>query len=142
MSLYSAPQEKPLQRETHAPQQSSPDSLQLEKAHTKQQKTQCSQKQTSVLGSTVRKHHAQQESEVKSLSRARLCDPMDSSLHQAPPSVGFSRQEYWSGVPFPSPGNQGTHKACGLLAWGCGPREGKQWISQRFKRKTLEEIGQ
>ena len=28
---------------------------------------------------------------------------MDSSLHQAPQSMGFSRQEYWSGVPFPSP---------------------------------------
>ena len=25
--------------------------------------------------------------------------------HQAPPSMGFSRQEYWSGLPFPSPGN-------------------------------------
>ena len=25
--------------------------------------------------------------------------------HQAPPSMGFSRQEYWSGVPFPSPGH-------------------------------------
>jgi len=24
--------------------------------------------------------------------------------HQAPPSMGFSRQEYWSGLPFPSPG--------------------------------------
>ena len=34
-----------------------------------------------------------------------LCDPMDSSLHQAPLSMGFSRQEYWSGLPFPSPGN-------------------------------------
>ncbi|XP_070232044.1 centlein isoform X4 [Bos mutus] len=34
-----------------------------------------------------------------------LCNPMDSSLHQAPPSMGFSRQEYWSGLPFPSPGN-------------------------------------
>ena len=30
---------------------------------------------------------------------------MDSSLHQAPPSMGFSRQEYWSGLPFLSPGN-------------------------------------
>ena len=28
-----------------------------------------------------------------------LCDPTDSS-HQAPPSLGFSRQEYWSGLPF------------------------------------------
>ena len=25
--------------------------------------------------------------------------------HQAPPSMGFSRQEYWSGLPFPSPGD-------------------------------------
>ena len=31
-----------------------------------------------------------------------LCDPIDGS-HQAPPSMGFSRQEYWSGVPLPSP---------------------------------------
>ena len=30
-----------------------------------------------------------------------LCDPIDSS--QAPPSLGFSRQEHWSGLPFPSP---------------------------------------
>ena len=27
------------------------------------------------------------------------------AAHQAPPSMGFSRQEYWSGLPFPSPGN-------------------------------------
>ena len=33
-----------------------------------------------------------------------FCDPMDYSL-QAPPSMGFSRQEYWSGLPFPSPGD-------------------------------------
>ena len=31
-----------------------------------------------------------------------LCDPIDGS-HQAPPSLGFSRQEHWSGLPFPSP---------------------------------------
>ena len=43
--------------------------------------------------------------EGKSLSRAQLCEPMDSSLHQAPVSMGYSRQEYWSGLPFPSPGN-------------------------------------
>ena len=30
-----------------------------------------------------------------------LCDPMDCS-HQAPPSMGFSRQGYWSGLPVPS----------------------------------------
>ena len=32
------------------------------------------------------------------------CDLMDCS-HQAPLSMGFSRQEYWSGLPFPSPGD-------------------------------------
>ena len=42
------------------------------------------------------------ESEVTQ-SCPNLCDPM--GLHQAPPSMGFSRQEYWSGLPFPSPGN-------------------------------------
>ena len=30
-----------------------------------------------------------------------LCHPMEA--HQAPPSLGFSRQEHWSGPPFPSP---------------------------------------
>ena len=41
------------------------------------------------------------ESEVVQ-SCPTLSDPMDYSP-QAPPSVGFSRQEYWSGVPLPSP---------------------------------------
>ena len=44
------------------------------------------------------------ESEVTE-SCPTLCGLMGSSLHQAPPSMGFSRQEYWSGLPFPSPGN-------------------------------------
>ena len=33
-----------------------------------------------------------------------LCDPTDVA-YQAPPSMGFSRQEYWSGLPLPSPGD-------------------------------------
>ena len=40
---------------------------------------------------------------VKSLSRVRLLETPWTAAHQAPPSVGFSRQEYWSGVPLPSP---------------------------------------
>ena len=44
------------------------------------------------------------ESEVAQ-SCLTLCDPMDSSLQQAPLPMGFSRQEYWSGLTFPSPGN-------------------------------------
>ena len=33
-----------------------------------------------------------------------LCD-LWTVAHQAPPSMGFSREEYWSGLPFPSPGD-------------------------------------
>ena len=37
------------------------------------------------------------------LSRVRLCATPQTAVHQAPLSLGFSRQEYWSGLPFPSP---------------------------------------
>ena len=37
-------------------------------------------------------------------SRVRLLMTPWTAAHQAPPSLGFSRQEYWSGVPLPSPG--------------------------------------
>ena len=40
---------------------------------------------------------------VKSLSRVRLLGTPWTAAYQAPPSMGFSRQEYWSGVPSPSP---------------------------------------
>ena len=36
-------------------------------------------------------------------SHVRLCVTPQTSAHQAPPSLGFSRQEHWSGVPFSSP---------------------------------------
>ena len=39
---------------------------------------------------------------VKSLSRVRLLVTPWTAAYQAPPSMGFSRQEYWSGVPLPS----------------------------------------
>ena len=39
---------------------------------------------------------------VKSLSHVRLLATTWTAAHQAPPSMGFSRQEYWSGVPLPS----------------------------------------
>ena len=42
---------------------------------------------------------------VSSLSRVRLFVTPWTAAYQAPPSMGFSRQEYWSGVPFPSPGD-------------------------------------
>ena len=41
---------------------------------------------------------------VNLLSRVRLLATPWTAAHQAPPSMGFSRQGYWSGVPLPSPG--------------------------------------
>ena len=40
---------------------------------------------------------------VKSLSRVRLLATPWTAAYQAPLSMGFSRQEYWSGLPLPSP---------------------------------------
>ena len=42
---------------------------------------------------------------VKSLSRVRLFATPWTVAYQAPLSMGFSRQEHWSGLPFPSPGD-------------------------------------
>ena len=42
---------------------------------------------------------------MKSLSRVRLFATPWTVAYQAPPSMGFSRQEYWSGLPFLSPGD-------------------------------------
>ena len=42
---------------------------------------------------------------VMSLSRVRLFVTPWTVAHQAPPSMGLSRQEYWSGLPLPSPGD-------------------------------------
>ena len=53
--------------------------------------------------SSIFSNHNTAAAAAKSLqSWPTLCDPTDSS-HQAPPYLGFSRQEHWSGLPFPSP---------------------------------------
>ena len=49
---------------------------------------------------------------MKSLSRVRLLVTLWTAAYQAPLSVGFSRQEYWSGLPLPSPLGD-----IGLLYW-------------------------
>ena len=42
---------------------------------------------------------------VKLLSRVQLFATLWTVAYQAPPPMGFSRQEHWSGLPFPSPGD-------------------------------------
>ena len=49
--------------------------------------------------------HAKMEVEVKLLSRVLLFATSWTVAYQPSPSMGFSRQEYWSGLPFPSPGD-------------------------------------
>ena len=41
--------------------------------------------------------------QLSRFSRVRLCATVWTTAHQAPLSTGFSRQEYWSGLAFPSP---------------------------------------
>ena len=49
--------------------------------------------------------HTPMKVKMKSLSRVRLFATRWTVAYQAPPCMGFSRQEYWSGVPFPSLGD-------------------------------------
>ena len=52
---------------------------------------------------------------VSLFSHVRLFAAPWTVAYQAPPSMGFSRQEYWSGLPFPSPYMQNT--LCKILGW-------------------------
>ena len=61
--------------------------------------------QTTVLSEQKLREPIFWEVKVKLLSFDRLFMTPWTAGYQAPPSMGFSRQEYWSGVPFPSPGD-------------------------------------
>ena len=83
------------------------------------------------------------EVKVKSLNRVRLLATPWTATHQAPPSMGFSRQEYWSGVPLPSP-----EKHLLLLywlhqsLWLCGSQQtiSASWeICMQVKKQQLEQ---
>ena len=65
---------------------------------------------------------------VKSLRRVRLFTTPWTAAHQAPPSMGFSRQEYWSGLPLPSP--IGVH----LLFLNAVPTFGLQTCTSLFSK--------
>ena len=65
--------------------------------------------------SPVRKYEVSEASELKSLSRVRLFVTPWTVAYQAPPSVEFSRQEYWSRLLFPSPKEAVVHIHNGIL---------------------------
>ena len=73
-----------------------------------------------MCGKTIKKV------KVKSLSHIRLFATPWTIAHQPPLSMGFSRQEYWSGLPFPSPGdlpNPGTEPGSPALQADALPSE-------------------
>ena len=77
---------------------------------------------------------------VKSLSRVQLLATPWTAPYQAPPSMGFSRQKYWSGVPLPSPKGIYTQpwkklKLCHLqqCTW---PFQWSYWEKEVRQRKT------
>ena len=61
-----------------------------------------------MAAGTVLSDFGTQENKISILllscfSHVRLCETPETAAHQVPPSPGFSRQEHWSGLPFPSP---------------------------------------
>ena len=81
---------------------------------------------------------------VKSLRGVRLFVTPWTVAHLAPPSMGFSRQEYWSGLPFPSPGdlpNPGIKPRSPALQADTLTSEppGTVWITTNWK--ILQEMG-
>ena len=55
-------------------------------------------------------------------SRVWLCATPQTEAHQAPPSLGFSRQEHWSGLPFPSPMHESEKSK-----WSCSVVSDSSW---------------
>ena len=81
---------------------------------------------------------------VKWLSRVRLFATPWTVAHQAPPSMGFSRQEYWSGLPFPSPGDlpdpgiEPRSPALQADALTSEPPGKPQYCSEEFKKPVAQ----
>ena len=84
-----------------------------------------------------------QKVKVKSLSHVRLFATPRTVAHQAPLSMGFSRQEYWSGLPFPSPGDlpdPGIEpRSPALQAALTSEPQGKPMAESEEKLKSLDE---
>ena len=62
-------------------------------------------RQERYTGESQRILNVNMKVKVKSLSHVQLFATPWTVVYQAPPSMGFSRQEYWRGLPFPSPGD-------------------------------------
>ena len=71
-------------------------------------------------------------------SRVRLCATPETAAHQAPPPLGFSRQEHWSGLPFPSPVHESESEVAQTLRnpMDCSPPGSS--IHGIFQARVLE----
>ena len=69
---------------------------------------------------------------VKSLSRLRLLATLWTAAYQAPLSMGFSRQEYWSGVPLPSLG-----QILGVCNFSLNTGSRTDFLSQRPRESCI-----
>ena len=56
-------------------------------------------------------------------SHIQLCAIPQTAAHQAPPSLGFSRQEHWSGLPFPSPVLESESEVAQSCLTFCNPMD-------------------
>ena len=64
-----------------------------------------SQRESQISYDITYMWNLKKEKKVKLLSHVQLCATPWTVAYHAPPSMEFSRQEYWSGLPFPSPGD-------------------------------------
>ena len=88
-------------------------------------------------------HFLLQCMKVTSLSRVRLFATPWTAAYQAPPSLGFSRQEYWSGVPLPSPKTAAAAKSLQSCPTLCDPMDCSLPVSSIpgiFQARVLEWV--
>ena len=72
-------------------------------------------------------------------SRVRLCATPQTAAHQAPPSLGFSRQEHWSKSPFPSPVRESeVAQSCPTLSYPMDCSLPGSFIHGIFQARVLE----
>ena len=88
-------------------------------------------------------------------SRVRLCVTPETAAHQAPLSLGFSRQQHWSGLPFPSPMHESeVTQSCPILSdpMDCSPPGSSvhgifqakvlEWVAIAFSKNSLKYMKQ
>ena len=77
---------------------------------------------------------------VKLLSRVQLCATSWTAAYQAPPSMGFSRQAYWSGLPLPSPKKAEWQRIDAFELWSWRRLLRVPWTAGRSNQSILKEI--